>query len=132
MNAILAIIRREQAMDRQPPQGHDLADGVGEGRGMDLRHVGDVTGQFPPAEIPQAAPAQADFTLPGMYQAQEQPQQGALAGPVGPEEGHDLPRLQVQIDPVQHRLAAIAMVDTPGLQTGPAHSQPLQIGRAHV
>jgi hypothetical protein len=78
---------------RHPPHQHDLARRVGEGERGLLRDVGLAVRPLPAGEREGVAPVEQDGACRGAAQSQQAAQQGRLAGPVRPEQAHNLPRL---------------------------------------
>jgi hypothetical protein len=67
-------------------------------------------------QIRAVGPEDADDAAMGMVEARHRPQQRALAGAVGAEEGHDLPFRHLQVDVEQDLLGAVVEVEVVDLQ----------------
>jgi hypothetical protein len=61
--------------------------------------------------VGQGPPADEDGAGVGPGQSQQHPAKGGLAGPTGPDRGHQLTWVQIEIDPVQRRERAPRVAD---------------------
>ena len=83
--------------------GDVVCDGVVE-QGDVLAHQGHVIAQVGEAEVADVVPIEPDDALAGLIESGQQVHQRGLAGTGTSDQGHGLPRRDVQIDVLEHRL----------------------------
>ena len=126
---------------QRPPQGRVVGVRAGQpqvlrqGADEDVVLLGeqhDMPAQLVQVEIDQRHPADRGGPRPRRMDAGEQPAEGRLAGPTGPDHRQPLPGHEVELDPVQHVVAGpVGVAQVTGrdhLGRGPGAGAPPVVG----
>ena len=104
-----------ETLVRRPTQQHVVEHReLGRKHGA-LRNEGNLPGTLPCGQRTERPTGHRDRTAVGIDQAGKGPQQGALAGTVGADHPHPLPRGQREVDLAHHRSTAEDHGEAPAL-----------------